>query len=268
MDLQKTILRKVGEAIGRFKMIREGDRVAVGFSGGKDSFTLLEALLLLRDRAPVNFTVCAFTVDQGKFLKPVAPFGDYLRERGVDWTYKVDDPSLRLLSEQPDHGCDLCSRFRRRAVYEVARELGANVIAFGHTADDFCEAFLRNAMFTGKLSALPPVTHSRKREFRLIRPLLYVTEDLTRAYAGATTAPVVPCGCSLKTGTVRKSLRGIFDELEQDYPHLKQTLLTAMGNLETGRLLDLRYLDVDQSEDAPAPQGDFPILPEEAFIGS
>jgi tRNA 2-thiocytidine biosynthesis protein TtcA len=79
---------------------------------------------------------------------------------------------------------------------------------------------------------------------------------------------VVPCGCSLKTGTVRKSLRGIFEDLEQDYPHLKQTLLTAMGNLETGRLLDLRYLDVDQSEDAAAPQGDFPILPEEVFIGS
>jgi tRNA 2-thiocytidine biosynthesis protein TtcA len=266
LDLQKTILRKVGEAIGRFNMIRDGDRVAVGFSGGKDSFTLLEALLLLRERAPIDFTVCAFTIEQGKFLKPVAPFGEYLKERGVDWTYRVDDPSLRLLSEQPDHGCDLCSRFRRRAVYEVARDLGANVVAFGHTADDFCEAFLRNAMFTGKLSALPPVTHSRKKEFRLIRPLVYVTEDLTRAYAGQTAAPVIPCGCSLKTGTVRKSLRGMFAELEQDYPFLKQTLLTAMGNLETSRLLDLRYLDVEQTEADRAVGVAFPMLEEEAFI--
>lgn len=266
LDLQKTILRKVGEAIGRFNMIRDGDRVAVGFSGGKDSFTLLEALLLLRDRAPIDFTVCAFTIEQGKFLKPVAPFGEYLKERGVDWTYRVDDPSLRLLSEKPDHGCDLCSRFRRRAVYEVARDLGANVVAFGHTADDFCEAFLRNAMFTGKLSALPPVTHSRKKEFRLIRPLVYVTEDLTRAYAGQTAAPVIPCGCSLKTGTVRKSLRGMFEELEQDYPFLKQTLLTAMGNLETSRLLDLRYLDVEQTEADRKVGVAFPMLEEEAFI--
>jgi tRNA 2-thiocytidine biosynthesis protein TtcA len=266
LDLQKTILRKVGEAIGRFNMIRDGDRVAVGFSGGKDSFTLLEALLLLRDRAPIDFTVCAFTIEQGKFLKPVAPFGEYLKERGVDWTYRVDDPSLRLLSEKPDHGCDLCSRFRRRAVYEVARDLGANVVAFGHTADDFCEAFLRNAMFTGKLSALPPVTHSRKKEFRLIRPLVYVTEDLTRAYAGQTAAPVIPCGCSLKTGTVRKSLRGMFEELEQDYPFLKQTLLTAMGNLETSRLLDLRYLDVEQTEADRTTGAAFPMLEEEAFI--
>lgn len=266
LDLQKTILRKVGEAIGRFNMIRDGDRVAVGFSGGKDSFTLLEVLLLLRERAPIDFSVCAFTIEQGKFLKPIAPFGEYLKERGVDWTYRVDDPSLRLLSEQPNHGCDLCSRFRRRAVYDVARDLGANVVAFGHTADDFCEAFLRNAMFTGKLSALPPVTHSRKKEFRLIRPLVYVTENLTRAYAGETAAPVIPCGCSLKTGTVRKSLRGMFEELEQDYPYLKQTLLTAMGNLETSRLLDLRYLDVEQTEADRAAGGAFPILEEEVFI--
>ena len=132
-------------------MIRDGDRVAVGLSGGKDSVTLLEALRLLQQRAPIAFSVCAFTVEQGKFLRPIAPFAEYLKNRGIDWLYKQDGPSLRLIDEQPDHGCDLCSRFRRRAVYQIARELGANVIAFGHTADDFCEALLRNAMFTGRL---------------------------------------------------------------------------------------------------------------------
>ncbi len=177
MELEKTLLRKVGEAIHRFKMIRDGDRVAVALSGGKDSATLLEALLLLQNRAPVDFSVCAFTVEQGKFLRPIEPLGEYLKQRGVAWTYYRDAPSLRLLDDQPEHGCDLCSRYRRRAVYEVAHGLGANVIAFGHTADDFCEALLRNMMFTGKLSALPPVTSSRDREYRLIRPLVFVTED-------------------------------------------------------------------------------------------
>ena len=176
VELEKTLLRKVGEAIHRFRMIRDGDRVAVALSGGKDSATLLEALLLLRDRAPIDFSVCAFTVEQGKFLRPIEPIGEYLRRRGVEWTYFRDNPSLQLLEAQPDHGCDLCSRFRRRAVYEIARGLGTNVIAFGHTADDFCEALLRNTMFTGKLSALPPVTTSRDGEFRLIRPLAFVTE--------------------------------------------------------------------------------------------
>jgi tRNA 2-thiocytidine biosynthesis protein TtcA len=245
LDLEKTLLRKVGEAVSRFKMIRDGDRVAVALSGGKDSLTLLEALIRLQQRAPVQFTVCAFTVEQGKFLRPFESMGEYLKSRGIDWTYHRDNPSFRLIEEQPDHGCDLCSRYRRRAVYQIVRGLGANVIAFGHTADDFCESFLRNALFTGRVSSLPPVTWSRERDFRLIRPLVYVTEDLTTRFAESLNAPVIPCGCSQRTGTVRKTLRGLFAELEKEHPHLKETLLSAMGNIETGRLLDPRYLDLE-----------------------
>jgi tRNA 2-thiocytidine biosynthesis protein TtcA len=242
LDLGKTLLRRVGEAVGRFKMIRDGDRVAVALSGGKDSLTLLEALLLLEKRAPIDFTVCAFTVEQGKFLRPIEPLAQYLERRGVAWTYFRDAPSLTLINDLPGHGCDLCSRYRRRAVYEVARGLGANVIAFGHTADDFCEAFLRNAMFTGRLSALPAVTHSRDREFRLIRPLVFVSERITQAYAEFTGAPLVPCGCSQRTGTVRRKLRDLFADLQKDYPNLQQSMLSALGNLEPQRLLDPRFL--------------------------
>ena len=214
---------------------------------------MLEVLLLLQRRAPVDFTICAFTVEQGKFLRPFEPMGEYLKSRGIDWTYFHDKPSFRLLKEQPDHGCDLCSRFRRRAVYEIVRGLGANVIAFGHTADDFCESFLRNAMFTGRISALPPVTHSRDREFRLIRPMVFVTEELTTQFAESTGAPVIPCGCSQRTGTVRKSIRGLFSELEKEHPRMKDSLLAAMGNIEPQRLLDTRYLDLDAVEAEPAP---------------
>jgi tRNA 2-thiocytidine biosynthesis protein TtcA len=255
VELEKTLLRKVGEAIHRFKMIRDGDRVAVALSGGKDSATLLEALLLLEARAPIDFSVCAFTVEQGKFLRPIEPLGEYLKQRGIAWTYFRDKPSLRLLEDQPDHGCDLCSRYRRRAVYEICSALGANVIAFGHTADDFCEALLRNTLFTGRLSALPPVTQSRDRQFRLIRPLVFVTEEITRAYAEARGVPIIPCGCSQRAGAVRRSLRGLFGELEKEYPHLKENMLSAMGNVDTKRLLDPRLLEME----SPEP---FPILSE------
>jgi len=260
LDLEKTILRKVGEAVGRFRMIRDGDRVAVGLSGGKDSVTLLEALILLQRRAPISFTVCAFTVEQGKFLAPILPFGEYLKQRGIEWLYKVDPPSLRLIDEQPDHGCDMCSRFRRRAVYEIGREMGANVIALGHTADDFCESFLRNAMFTGRTSALPPVTWSKKKDFRLIRPLVYVTEDLTTRYAQSLGAPVIPCGCSQKTGTVRRTLRDMLADMEAEHPRIKESLLSAMGNIEPQRLLDVRYFDPDRSDEEPA-NGAADLLP-------
>jgi tRNA 2-thiocytidine biosynthesis protein TtcA len=261
LDLEKTLLRKVGEAVARFKMIRDGDRVAVALSGGKDSLTMLEILLRLQQRAPVNFTVCAFTVEQGKFLRPFEPLAEYLKSRGVDWTYHRDNPSFRLLDEQPDHGCDLCSRYRRRAVYQIVRGLGANVIAFGHTADDFCESFLRNALFTGRISALPPITWSRERDFRLIRPLVFVTEDLTSKFAEALGAAVIPCGCSQRTGTVRRTLRDVLGDLEKEYPHLKETLLSAMGKIEGGRLLDLRYLDLDGSSSKESDPADpLPIL--------
>ena len=260
MELEKSILRKVGEAVHRFKMIRDGDRVAVALSGGKDSATLLEALLLLQRKAPIDFSVCAFTVEQGKFLRPIEPLGEYLKGRGVEWTYFRDVPSLRLLEDQPEHGCDLCSRYRRRAVYEIASGLGAKVIAFGHTADDFCEALLRNTMFTGKLSSLPPVTFSKNREYRLIRPLVFVSEDITRAWAETRGIPVIPCGCSQKTGTVRRALRDIFAELEVEHPHLKENILSAMGNVDTGRLLDPRFHDLDGEVTPTAPPELLPIV--------
>jgi len=250
VDLEKTLLRKVGEAIHRFDMIRDGDRIAVAVSGGKDSVTMLEVLLLLQKRAPIDFSVCAFTVEQGKFLAPVAAVGEYItKSLGVDWTYHTDSPSLQLLEDQPDHGCDLCSRFRRRAVYQIARGLGANVIAFGHTADDLCESLFRNILYTGRISSLPPVTVSRKRDFRIIRPLIYVTEELTRGFVESKGVPVVPCGCSLRTGTVRRGIREAIAEWEQQTPYLRENILKAMSNIQPGRLLDTRYYDTDTNVD-------------------
>lgn len=242
MNLERALLRKVGEAIGRFQMIRQGDRVAVALSGGKDSLSLLEALLRLQQRAPVEFSLCAFTIEQGKFLRDLRPLEQYLKARGVAWICYVDRPSLRLRELQPEHGCDLCSRYRRRAVYEVVRGLGANVIAFGHTADDLCEALLRNALFTGRISALPPVTYSSRREFRLIRPLVYVTEETTRQFVERLKAPVIPCECSERTGGVRQAIRELLAELERRYPHLRRKLIAAMGHLDVERLLDPRFL--------------------------
>lgn len=252
MDLEKTLLRKTGEAVTKFKMIRDGDRVAVALSGGKDSLTLLDALLLLQKRAPIDFSVCAFTIEQGKFLRPFEPMAEYLKSRGIDWTYHRDNPSFRLLEEQPDHGCDLCSRYRRRAVFNIARGMGANVIAFGHTADDLCESFLRNALFNGRISALPAITWSRERDFRLIRPLVFVNEELTSQYAASMGAPVIPCGCSRRTGMVRRSLRDLIGTLEAEHPHLRETLLRALGNIEAARLLDPRFLDLENSSEEGA----------------
>lgn len=267
VNLQRTLLRRVGKAVEDFKMIRPGDRIAVGVSGGKDSMTLLDALLLLQQKSPIRFEVRAFTVEQGKFVRPIEPLGEYLKERGIPWTYYRDEASFELLEEQPDHGCDLCSRYRRRAVYEIAVNLGANVVALGHTADDFCESLLRNAMYTGRLSALPAVTSSRSKQHRLIRPLVYVNEELTSRYAAARAMPITPCVCSHRSGTVRKEIREFLDNAKRKNPHVMENLLASMGRIDTERLLDRRFLDLDGEADAEPPENrqELPILAQEVL---
>lgn len=245
---ERAILKKTGEAIKQFEMIREGDRIAIGVSGGKDSIALLEALRLLQRRSPVRFSLCAFTIEQGKFVRPVEPVGEFIRQRGIEWTHYTDQASLNLIDDEPDHGCDLCSRYRRRAVYDVARNLNANVIALGHTADDACESLLRNAMYNGRLSALPAVVQSRKGTARIIRPLIYVSEDVTRAFVEGLGIGIVPCVCSFKTNTVRGSIRDVMSE-----PGVRQSLLSAIGNIDAARLLDPRF-------HVPQPEEVFPIL--------
>jgi tRNA 2-thiocytidine biosynthesis protein TtcA len=267
MSLEKTLLRRVGRAIGEYNMIRPGDHIAVGVSGGKDSLTLLDALMLLQKRSPVKYTLHAFTVEQGKFLRPIEPLAEYLKSREIPWTYYRDDSSFELLEEQPDHGCDLCSRYRRRAVYDIASSLGANVIALGHTADDFCEALLRNTLYTGRLSALPAMTWSRSRQFRLIRPLVYVSEDVTQAYSEQRAMPITPCVCSHRTGTVRRNLREFLGELQHENPHVLENMLSAMGSIDTSRLLDRRFLDLGERNDPARAATDepLPILVEETL---
>ena len=267
MNLQKTLLRRVGRAIDNYKMIRPGDRIAVGVSGGKDSLTLLDALLLLQKRSPVKYTLHAFTVEQGKFLRPIEPLAEYLKARDIPWTYYRDQPSFELLDEQPDHGCDLCSRYRRRAVYEIAKSLGANVVALGHTADDFCEALLRNTLYTGRLSALPAITWSRARDFRLIRPLVYVPEHVTQAYTEQGGMPITPCVCSHRTGTVRRNLREFLRELQQETPHILENVVAAMGHVDTARLLDRRFLDLTEEGNTAGigSANPLPILVEESL---
>lgn len=260
-SFEKPLLRKVGKAIYEYEMVREGDRIAVGVSGGKDSLALLDALRLLRRRSPVRFELQAFTVEQGKFVRPIEPLGDYMRSIDVEWTYYRDEPSFRLIDEHPDHGCDLCSRYRRRAVYEIAGGLGANVVALGHTADDFCEALLRNTLYTGKLSALPPVTLSRTGEFRLIRPLVYVSEEVTSGYAEERDIPITPCVCSHKTGTVRESLRSFLAGARAENSHVLENMLAAMGSIDPERLLDRRFRAGSRPETATLP----PVLVEETL---
>jgi tRNA 2-thiocytidine biosynthesis protein TtcA len=229
-QVARRVLDGMGRAMGRFAMLRSGDRVAVGVSGGKDSLCLLHALVSYRRRLPFPCHLIAVTIEQGKFKAPIRQLERHVKDLGVDWVVREDRSTLRLVADGVDHGCDTCSRHRRSALYRVAGELGCSVLALGHTADDRAEALLRSILFNGRIASLPPVARSRQGAMRIIRPLVLVTEDLTEAYTAWHGLTVIKCVCSDKDG-VRREIRGILHGLARRHPGVPASVTAAVGTL-------------------------------------
>jgi len=233
--IERRILDAVGRAMGRFAMLRPGDRVAVGVSGGKDSLALLRALVAYRARAPFPYELVAVTLEQGKFKLPIQLLERQIRAFGVEWVLREDPRTLRLVREGVVHGCDTCSRHRRGSLYRIATELGCSALALGHTADDCAEALLRNVLFNGRMASLPPVARSRRGGLRLIRPLVYVSESLTTAYARAGGLLAIGCVCGDKD-SVRREIREFLASMVARHPGVAASIAAALGNVADATL--------------------------------
>jgi len=236
-DVEKRVHAAVGRALGRFAMLRPGDRVAVGVSGGKDSLTLLSALVAHRRHAPFAYDVVAVTIEQGKFKRPIEPLRGLIEPLGVEWVRREDRTTLALVDGGVAHGCDVCSRHRRRSLYQLAGELGATALALGHTADDCAESLLRNILFNGRIASLPPVAESRRGGLRLIRPLVFVTEELTAAYARATGLAAIGCVCGDRD-SVRREIRAFLTSLSERHAGVRDSIAAALGNVNPYTLFD------------------------------
>jgi tRNA 2-thiocytidine biosynthesis protein TtcA len=243
-SVERCVLKSVGRAMGQFAMLRPDDRIAVGVSGGKDSLCLLHALVAYRRRAPFPYELTAVTIEQGKFKAPIRTIEAAVRALGVPWVLRDDRQTLRLVADGIAHGCDVCSRHRRGALYRVADEIGATVLALGHTADDCAESLLRNILFNGRIASLPPATRSRKGSLRLIRPLVFVSESLTAAYAEAHGFPAVKCVCGDQDGP-RRELRRFLTDLETRRPGVAASNAAPLGNVNAHTLFDPALLDVE-----------------------
>jgi len=230
MNIDHKVLDAMGRAMGRFSMLQAGDRVAVGVSGGKDSLTLLHALVAYKKRAPFPYEVIAVTLDQGKFKLPILALEEKIRALGVEWIVREDAATLRLIAEQVAHGCDVCSRHRRYHLYNIVSELGCSVLALGHTADDCAESLMRNILFNGRIASLPPVSQSQKGTVRLIRPLVYVTENLSTEYARAHGFLPIACVCSEKEN-VRREIREFLDTMKSRHVGISDSITAALGNV-------------------------------------
>ncbi|MDD2684962.1 MAG: tRNA 2-thiocytidine(32) synthetase TtcA [Gallionella sp.] len=236
----------VGKAIGDFNMIEEGDTVMVCLSGGKDSYTLLDILLTLRKRAPIDFKIVAMNLDQKQPGFPEDVLPSYLKKIGVDFHIEAQDTYSIVKAKIPEGKttCSLCSRLRRGIIYKVAGELGANKIALGHHRDDMVETLFLNMFFGGKLKAMPPKLITDKGDHIVIRPLAYCAEKDIARYARGMEFPIIPCNlCGSQENLQRQNIKEMLTQWERQYPGRTQTIFTAMQNVKPSHLLDTQLFD-------------------------
>lgn len=254
--LETRLCRLVGQAVADYRMIEDGDKVMVCLSGGKDSYGLLEILLSLRSRAPIEFEIVAVNLDQKQPGFPAHVLPDYLTKRGVPFHIETRDTYsiVKRLIPEGDTTCALCSRLRRGHLYRLATELRATKIALGHHRDDILETLLLNLLFTGKMKAMPPKLRSKSGRHVVIRPLAYVKEaDLAR-YAELLQFPIIPCDlCGSQEDLKRKQVKQMLQDWNQRFPGSNDSMFAALGNIAPSLLLDRTLFDFSslKTEDGP-----------------
>lgn len=243
-ELEARLAKKTTKAIVDYSMIDDGDRIMVGLSGGKDSWALLQILDVLRQRAPIRFSLVAVNVDSGYKEYKHDVIARTCEARG--WEYRIEHTGIGELIEDildaDQTPCSLCARFRRGVLYRIATEVGATKIALGHHADDFIETLLLNLFFAGALKSMPAKLVSDNGAHVVIRPLVYAGEDEARAYAKESDLPIIGCCCPAcgDLGLQRQRMKRLLVDLESEHPGVKQSMLKALGNVAPRHLLDTR----------------------------
>lgn len=255
--LEKMVLRRLGKCVADFDLVREGDRVAVALSGGKDSFSLLLLMEALRRRSPVNFELIALTIHNGSELFQSDLLEAFLKERGIPFHLERTD-LVRIVEEKLRPGtpyCSLCARLRRGALYGAAERLGCNKLALGHHLDDAIETLLMNLFFEGALKAMPPKLLAESGRTTVIRPLLYIPEEMLVDFARDQALPILDCGCWLcgEREGERARMKTLVAGVSERYPKARRAALKALTHLQPRFLLDPTHHDFSQEETAFPP---------------
>ncbi len=243
--VKKRLRRNTGKAIQDYHMIEQGDRVMVCLSGGKDSYTMLEMLLTLQKRAPVDFELVAVNLDQKQPGFPETVLPDYLTSKNVPFDILEKDTYSIVKRVIPEGKtmCGLCSRLRRGNLYGYAEKNGFNKIALGHHRDDIIETLFLNLFNGGRLSAMPPKLLSDDGKNTVIRPLAYCTEKDIEAYAQYQQFPIIPCTlCGSQTQLQRQQIKHMLIEWSKT-PGKIENIFRAICNIAPSQLADTELFD-------------------------
>jgi tRNA 2-thiocytidine biosynthesis protein TtcA len=246
LKFRKRLERGVGQAIADYSMIEDGDVIMVCMSGGKDSYTMLDVLRSLRERAPVDFRLVAFNLDQKQPGFPDHILPEYFRSIGVEYRIETEDTYSIVKDKIPEGKttCGLCSRLRRGIIYRVASEMGATKIALGHHRDDLLETLFLNMCFGGKIKSMPPKLVSDDGRHVVIRPLAYCSERDIERFARVMAYPIIPCNlCGSQENAQRKQVKAMLQEWARLYPGRIESMATSLRNVVPSHLADGRLFD-------------------------
>jgi tRNA 2-thiocytidine biosynthesis protein TtcA len=259
--LSKRLHRQVGQAITDFNMIEDGDKVMVCLSGGKDSYSLLDILINLKQRAPIKFDIVAVNLDQKQPGFPEDILPAYLKSRGVDFHIEEQDTYsiVKRLIPEGKTTCSLCSRLRRGILYRVAEEIGATKIALGHHRDDIVTTLFLNMFFGSRMKGMPPKLVSDDGKNVVIRPLAYVREpDLVR-WAEHREFPIIPCNlCGSQENLQRVQVKAMLNDWDRRFPGRVENMFTAMSNIVPSHMMDRKLFPFTtiKASGMPEPDGD------------
>ena len=244
--LVKRLQRRVGQAIADFNMIEQGDKVMVCLSGGKDSYAMLDMLMALQKRAPIDFELIAVNLDQKQPGFPEHILPSYLNELGI--TYKiVEEDTYSIVTDKIPEGkttCSLCSRLRRGILYRTANELGATKIALGHHMNDMVETMFLNMFHGARLKSMPPKLISDDKKNIVIRPLAYCQEGELSTYAQFRQFPIIPCNlCGSQENLQRKKIKAMLADWESEQPGRMQNIFKSLSRVTCSHLLDSELFD-------------------------
>lgn len=244
--LFKRLKHHTGEAILLYNMIEDGDKVMVCLSGGKDSYAMLELLMMLQKKAPIAFDLVAVNLDQKQPGFPEDILPAYLENLGVEY-HIVEQDTYSIVKEKVPAGkttCGLCSRLRRGILYSFAEKIGASKIALGHHQDDIIETFFLNMFFNGQLKAMPPKLLSDNKKHIVIRPLALCKESDIAAYAAIKDYPIIPCNlCGTQENMQRKIIKGMIQQWENESPGRSEMIMRSLQNTVPSHLADNALYD-------------------------